>query len=299
VTPLPSSHRDLLDRPLPAVLSTEMPDGRLQSTVVWSNRDGQQVLLSTMREFQKAANLRARPRATVLVVDPDDDGRWLEVRGRVEMHDEGALEHLDALSVLYTGRAPYFGEVVDAELATAETPVQLRLTPTAVVIETRLARTTERSTRPPPAGWGRRRSCTDDAVIPDSHRPLLTRPLPAAMSTRLPTGAAQTQPVWFQLVGNDLLVSTTRERQKGRNLEADARATLLIVDPDDDGHWISVRADVDLLDDPGEEILDRLARRYTAHDRFYGGVYPAERRVRETRLVARLHPRRVTLDAVH
>jgi hypothetical protein len=32
---LPRDHVDLLDRPLPTVLTTEMPDGRLQSTVVW------------------------------------------------------------------------------------------------------------------------------------------------------------------------------------------------------------------------------------------------------------------------
>jgi hypothetical protein len=61
----PGSHVDLLDRPLPAVLTTEMPDGRFQSTVVWFNRDGGHILLNTMREFQKARNLRARPRRRV------------------------------------------------------------------------------------------------------------------------------------------------------------------------------------------------------------------------------------------
>jgi hypothetical protein len=34
----PRSHVDLLDGPLPAVLTTEMPNGRFQSTVVWFNR---------------------------------------------------------------------------------------------------------------------------------------------------------------------------------------------------------------------------------------------------------------------
>ncbi len=77
---LPATHADLLDRPLPTVLTTEMPDGRLQSTVVWCNRDGDDVLLNTMREFQKARNLRARPRATVLVIEPGKAARWIEVR---------------------------------------------------------------------------------------------------------------------------------------------------------------------------------------------------------------------------
>jgi hypothetical protein len=34
----PRSHVDLLDGPLPAVLTTEMPNGRFQSSVVWFNR---------------------------------------------------------------------------------------------------------------------------------------------------------------------------------------------------------------------------------------------------------------------
>ena len=34
----PRSHVDLLESPLPAVLTTEMPNGRFQSTVVWFNR---------------------------------------------------------------------------------------------------------------------------------------------------------------------------------------------------------------------------------------------------------------------
>jgi hypothetical protein len=33
---VPASHAGLLDRPLPAVLTTEMPDGRFRSTVVGS-----------------------------------------------------------------------------------------------------------------------------------------------------------------------------------------------------------------------------------------------------------------------
>ena len=105
--------------------------------------------------------------------------------------------------------------------------------------------------------------------------------------------------MWFELEGNDVLVNTTRERQKGRDLEADPRATLLMIDPDDSARWIEIRADVDLLGVGAEKELDRLARRYTRHDHFYGGVYPIERRTRETRMIAVLHPRRVNRDAVH
>jgi PPOX class probable F420-dependent enzyme len=163
---LPRSHLDLLDRPLPAVLTTEMPDGRSQSTVVWCNREGDAILLNTMREFQKARNLATRPRATVAVLDPDDDGRWLEVRGSVELRDDEAQTHLDQLAVLYTGAAPYFGAVIDATFAEREHPVQIRLTPDAVVTETRGVRSDERTSSPLPARWGTRRDCVDDVRSP-------------------------------------------------------------------------------------------------------------------------------------
>src|SRR5512141_1638672 len=100
MTSLATDHLDLLDRPLPTVLTTQMPDGRLQSTVVWCDRDGDDVQLNTMREFQKAKNMTARPRATVLVLDPEDTGRWIEIRGAVVLDESGAIEHLDALSRL-------------------------------------------------------------------------------------------------------------------------------------------------------------------------------------------------------
>jgi len=43
------------------------------------------------------------------------------------------MEHLDALSLRYTGLAPYFGGCVPAELAATETPVLCRIRPTCVV----------------------------------------------------------------------------------------------------------------------------------------------------------------------
>ena len=35
-----------------------------------------------------------------------------------------------------------------------------------------------------------------------------------ALATRLPNGAAQTQPVWFELEGNDVLANTTKSGRR-------------------------------------------------------------------------------------
>ena len=131
---IPESHRDLVNGPRVAALTTVMPDGRPQTTAVWCNFDGQHVLVNMMRGFRKEKNMRRDPHATLLCYDPSEPLRSLEIRGLVvELTEVGAGEHLDELSVLYTGKAPYFGNCVPAELAATETPVLGRILPTHVV----------------------------------------------------------------------------------------------------------------------------------------------------------------------
>ena len=78
--------------------------------------------------------MRRDPRVTLLCFDPKRPLRSLEVRGRVvEMTEEGAPEHLDALALLYTGRSSYFGGVVPAELGETEEPVLCRILPTRAI----------------------------------------------------------------------------------------------------------------------------------------------------------------------
>ena len=133
-TEIPPAFLDLIDAPPVAALTTLMPDGRPQTTVVWCDFDGAYVRINTMRGFRKEKNMRRNPRVTLLCYDPREPLRYLEVRGMVvDMTEDGAMEHLDALSLRYTGLAPYFGGCVPAELAATETPVLCRIRPTCVV----------------------------------------------------------------------------------------------------------------------------------------------------------------------
>jgi PPOX class probable F420-dependent enzyme len=132
---IPASHLDLVECPRVAALTTLMPDGSPQTSVVWCDFDGECVRVNTMRGFQKERNMRRDPRVTLLCYDPRDDGRYLEVRGKVEsMTEDGALAHLDALTSRYAGRPMrYFGECVPAALAETEVPVLCRIRPVHVV----------------------------------------------------------------------------------------------------------------------------------------------------------------------
>jgi PPOX class probable F420-dependent enzyme len=138
-----------------------------------------------------------------------------------------------------------------------------------------------------------------DRVIPESHRDLFERPVCAVFTTIGADGRAQSSLVWTDLDDGVPTVNTTLERQKGRNVLGNAKVSLVVVDPDDTGRFIQVRGDAELVRDGAIEHLDRLTRRYTRHPTFYGHVHPADQQARETRVIVRIHPRRITLDAIH
>jgi PPOX class probable F420-dependent enzyme len=132
---IPASHRDLVQCPPVAALTTVMPDGDPQTSVVWCDFDGECVRVNTMRGFVKERNMRRNRRVTLLCYDPRQPLRYLEVRGTVVgMTQAGAAEHLDALASRYAGRPiRYFGEVIPARFAQTEVPVLCRIRPTHVV----------------------------------------------------------------------------------------------------------------------------------------------------------------------
>ena len=132
---IPESYADLVNCPRVAALTTLMPDGMPQTTVVWCDFDGTYVRVNTMRGFRKEKNMRLNPKVTILAYDPRQPLRFLEVRGTVvEMTEEGALEHLDRLSELYTGLTPYFGKCVPAEFKEREVPVLCKILPTHITV---------------------------------------------------------------------------------------------------------------------------------------------------------------------
>jgi len=132
---IPSSHRDLVECPPVAALTTVMPDGYPQTSVVWCDFDGTDVRINTMRGFRKERNMRREPRVTILCYDPRQPLRFLEVRGAVvQMTEDGAASHLDSLASRYVGRpVRYFGGCIPARFAETEIPVLCRVRPTKVV----------------------------------------------------------------------------------------------------------------------------------------------------------------------
>ena len=132
---VPDSHLDLLTRPLHGVLTTMMPDGQPQSSLVWVDYDGECALVNTTRQRRKGRNIEFNPRVSLLIVDPADTGRFIQIRGLAELVEDGALEHLDRLTRKYTSHPCYYGFVYPVEQRALETRVICRIHATRVTLD--------------------------------------------------------------------------------------------------------------------------------------------------------------------
>ena len=81
MTKIPKSHRDLLDSDV-AVLATVGSDGVPQQSAVWFLAEGDTISISLNNSRQKTKNLTRDPVCDLLILDPRNSYRYLEVRGR-------------------------------------------------------------------------------------------------------------------------------------------------------------------------------------------------------------------------
>ena len=124
---IPGSHRDLLTGSAHGVLTTLMADGQPRSGLVWVDYDGECACVNTTRERRKGQDMAADPRVSLLVVDPEDTGRFLLIRGRAELVEEGAGEQLDRLTRRYPRHPCFYGHVYPVERAARETRISCRI----------------------------------------------------------------------------------------------------------------------------------------------------------------------------
>jgi PPOX class probable F420-dependent enzyme len=92
VTPAspPASHLDLLERPLFAHFATVAADGSPRANPMWFLWDPEAGVLklthtSARHNFR---NLRREPRVALSITDPDDQYRYMQLRGVVERVEE-------------------------------------------------------------------------------------------------------------------------------------------------------------------------------------------------------------------
>ncbi len=105
--PLDETTRAFLSKPYVAILATTSPRGHPQATPIWYLLDDDHIVINTSRGRVKLQNLEANPHAALIVVDPENVYRWVQIQGRVVRFDQqNGARDIDRLSVRYTGK-PY------------------------------------------------------------------------------------------------------------------------------------------------------------------------------------------------
>ena len=136
--------------------------------------------------------------------------------------------------------------------------------------------------------------------IPETYRDLVEGRTYAVLATVMPDGQPQSTVVWCDIVGDCVLINTMRGFRKEKKMRANPRVTLLAYEQRNPPRSLEVRGPVVEMTEAGAlEHLDELTRQYTRHDHYYGGIFPVERQTQETRIICRIKPRKITLDAIH
>ena len=100
--------RKFLDEsPYVGVATTLREDGSPHSTIVWVDVEGDKVSFNTALGRAKPKHLEHDPRASVLMVDPNDSYKWVAVSGPAEVTEEGADAQIDKLAKKYLGKDEY------------------------------------------------------------------------------------------------------------------------------------------------------------------------------------------------
>ncbi|KMS82953.1 MULTISPECIES: PPOX class F420-dependent oxidoreductase [Streptomyces] len=128
------------------------------------------------------------------------------------------------------------------------------------------------------------------AVLSDRLKSVLDGKVFVVFGTVQPDGSPQMSPVWVKRDGDDLLVSTTVDRRKYRNLEREPRVTVVVVNPDEPYEYAEIRGTAETTTEGGQELIDALSRKYTGKD--YADFNPASGQDAE-RVVVRIRPRKV------
>jgi PPOX class probable F420-dependent enzyme len=105
---LKEQQRQFLDEnPFVGIVTTLRDDGSPHSTVVWVDVDDGKPSFNTALGRAKPNHLQHDPRASLLVVDPNNEYKWVAVSGHTQLTENGADAQIDKLAKKYIGKDEY------------------------------------------------------------------------------------------------------------------------------------------------------------------------------------------------
>ncbi len=128
------------------------------------------------------------------------------------------------------------------------------------------------------------------AGIPEKLADIFERAAFAHLATSMSDGSPQVSPVWVELDGSHLVINSAVGRVKDRNMRANPKVALSILDPDNPYRGLTIRGRVvEITTDGAEEHVDRMAQKYINQPR-----YPY-RAPGEVRVLYRIEPTSVNI----
>lgn len=127
------------------------------------------------------------------------------------------------------------------------------------------------------------------ADLPEIYKQLLDSPIVVIVGLIGNDGRVNQTPMWFDYEGDKVLVNVATHRKKVEWIRARPQLSMLLVNPENAYHWVSIKATVEreiLEDDPVEgprvtAQVDKVWTKYTQNPPPYGLRDPSvnERRV--------------------
>jgi PPOX class probable F420-dependent enzyme len=110
-------YKQLLDRPVAAVLGLIGGDGRVNMTPMWFDYEGDMVLLNVATHRKKVEWIRKNPQLSFLLVNPDNAYHWVSIKCTIarEILEDDPVEgarvtaQLDRIWSKYTQADPPYG----------------------------------------------------------------------------------------------------------------------------------------------------------------------------------------------
>lgn len=133
---------------------------------------------------------------------------------------------------------------------------------------------------------------TDTAVLSDELKTYLDEAkVYATVATVGATGHPHLTVVWLARDGDDLLFSTTVDRQQAKNLVRDPRITVMVNPPERPEVYAAIRGTATTIPDPERALRDELSLKYTG--KTYTDFLP-ESVHEHDRVIIRVTPHRIT-----
>jgi hypothetical protein len=130
---IPEIYRDLLRGVGPTIFSVVARDGSVQSSLVWSDLADGLISIGMSNTAPKLKSLERNGKATILKVDPENEDNYVSIRcSLVRVASEGAIAHLDKLTLRHSRKEKWYGDVVPENDEEKEREVVVYLKPEKV-----------------------------------------------------------------------------------------------------------------------------------------------------------------------